>query len=377
MSKRSNGAGSITRHSSGRWQVRVIDPATGKRVARYADSEAEAQRVLRAMLVRADTGATVLDVRATVRAYAAAWLDDRAGRRRAASTVREYRRRLDAYVVPVVGGVRVAALTALDVEDLLDGMAAAGLSASTIRGTRNALAGMLSDAVRARQLAVNVATAARLPEDTSPAAARVVPTPAQVVALLDATRGTDLGALLALLAGTGARVGEGLAATWGSLDLDAGTWTIATTTTRDLAGAPVLGTRTKTGDTRTVALPDDVTDAMREQRARVAAARLAAGPLWTDLDLVFPSAVGTVRDPNNVRTLLRATAPDFPGSFHGLRHAFATAAVSVLPSDTAVSKVLGHRKRATTTDLYGHLRGDDSRAVAAVVAAQLAAARKA
>ena len=42
------------------------------------------------------------------------------------------------------------------------------------------------------------------------------------------------------------------------------------------------------------------------------------------------------------------------------------------PSDAAVAKVRGHRKRATTTDLYGHLRGDDSAAVAAAVAASFA-----
>jgi integrase len=58
-----------------------------------------------------------------------------------------------------------------------------------------------------------------------------------------------------------------------------------------------------------------------------------------------------------------------------LRHAFATVAMSVLPSTTPVSKVLGHRKEATTRDLYGHLRDDDSRAVADAVSASRAAAR--
>lgn len=379
MTKQANGAGSIGSkpRKDGRWQVSVTDPATGRRAYRYAASEAEAKRILRQMQARIGSGAPSLDVRATVRAYATAWLEDRAGRRRAPSTVREYRRRLETYVLPEVGGIKVSALTILDVEDVLDVMAGSGLSDSTIRGTRNALAAMLSDAVRARQLVGNVAAQARLPESRRATAPRQVPTPDDVVRLVDATAGTDLGTLVALLAGTGARVGEGLAATWAEVDLDVGTWRIARTVTRDLGGAAVLGARTKTGDVREVALPSDVVDSLRQQRMRVAAQRLTVGEVWTDLDLVFPTSIGTVRDPHNVRRELRQAAPWFPGSFHGLRHAFATAAVSVLPSDTAVAKVLGHRKRATTSDLYGHLRGDDSRTVAEVVAAQLGAARSA
>jgi hypothetical protein len=182
------------------------------------------------------------------------------------------------------------------VEDVLDELAAEGLGEATLKGARNALAAMLSDAVRARKLSANVATAARLPEDMPDRKARVVPTPAQVVDLIDATRSTDLGAIVVLLAGTGARIGEALAATWASLNLDAGTWTISRTVTRDEKGSAVLGARTKTGDSRVVALPDDAVDALKEQRKRVAAARLAVGEAWADLDLVFPTSIGTVVD---------------------------------------------------------------------------------
>jgi integrase len=77
----------------------------------------------------------------------------------------------------------------------------------------------------------------------------------------------------------------------------------------------------------------------------VLTARLVAGPWWVEHDLVFPSEGGTVWDPRNARKRLRpvAAAALFPGSFHALRHAFATTAVAVLPSDAAVAKVLGHR----------------------------------
>lgn len=378
--KSGNGAGSITARTDGRWEVRVTDPATGKRVSRYAKTEAAANRLLRSMLGRADTGAPVADGRATLRAYGDRWLTERAPRRRSAATVREYRRRFDAYLVPTLGGLRLSEVTSLDVEDVLDGLAARGLSQSTIRGTRNTLAAMLSDAVRARHLVVNVAAAARLPEVDVERPRVDAPTAEEVLALLDAAQGTAVEHLVVILATTGARVGEALGATWSDVDLDRGAWRITRTVTLDLDGRPVLGARGKTAaSTRTVALPPLAVAALRAQRARVAELALAAGPLWVgEHDLVFPSERGTVWDVRNARKRFApvAAAAGFPGSFHALRHAFASAAVAVLPSDAAVAKVLGHAKRATTTDLYAHLRAESSSAVAGAVVASLDAARE-
>ncbi len=379
-SKSANGAGSITARSDGRWEVRVTDPATGRRVSRYAKSEAAAGRLLRSMLGRAETGAPVADGRATLRVYAERWLTQRAPRRRGAATVREYRRRFDSYVLPTLGGVRLSELTSLDVEDVLDRLAERGLSQSTIRGTRNALAAMLSDAVRARHLVVNVAAAARLPEVDDVRGPVDAPTAEEVLALIDAAQGTAVEHLVVVLATTGARVGEALGATWADVDVDRGVWRIARTVTLDVDGRAVLGARGKTAaSTRTVELPPIAVAALRAQRARVAELALAAGPLWDGgHELVFPSERGTVWDVRNARKIFGAAAAraGFPGSFHALRHAFASAAVAVLPSDAAVAKVLGHAKRATTTDLYAHLRAESSSAVAGAVVASLDAARE-
>jgi len=377
MVAKGSGDGSIRHRADGRFEVRVRDAATGIRVARYATTEREARKMLRAMLGRVDRGVAAADASATVRGYAEVWLAERAGRRRTESTVREYRRRLNKYVLPRIGGLKLSALTMLDVEDALDELVESGLSASTVRGSRIALAAMLTDAVRARHLAVNVAALARLPEMDRSARAEV-PTSVQVLDLLDAAIWFDVMVeLLTVLVTTGVRVGEALGAYWSDLDLEAGVWEVQRTTTVNAAGVAVMGSRTETGEGRRVALHDAAVAAFTAQRARVAAARLAAGPLWSDHDLVFPSELGTVWDSRNARKRLRpiTAAALFPGSFHALRHAFATTAVAVLPSDAAVAKVMGHRRKATTVDLYGHLRDVDFRSVTDAVAADLAAAR--
>jgi integrase len=140
------------------------------------------------------------------------------------------------------------------------------------------------------------------------------------------------------------------------------------TTTRDRNGSVALGRRTKTGAGRELVLLPDVVASLRGQRVKVAEAQLKAGRLWVDYDLVFPSSVGTPQDARNLRRDLRplATAAGFPGSFHSLRHYYASVALSAVP-EASVSKVLGHAKRATTTDVYGHLRESDAGMVAVAV----------
>ena len=98
--------------------------------------------------------------------------------------------------------------------------------------------------------------------------------------------------------------------------------------------------------------------------------------MWEDQDLVFPSEVGTPWDPRNARKVLRpmATKAKFPGSFDALRHHFATVAISSVPLPVA-AKILGHKRAATTSDVYGHLLESDAGQVALSVSSSAKAAR--
>ncbi|MFA7322838.1 MAG: site-specific integrase [Candidatus Nanopelagicales bacterium] len=366
--QRGNGEGSISLRKDGRYEVAVIDPATGNRKRTYAKTEAEAKRVLRRMNGKADAGAPVLDAGATVKVYAELWLKDRAGRRRRESTVREYGYRLNQYVIPTLGRMRLREVTVVDVEDLLDALVAKGLARGTVAAIRNALAAMLQDAVRARQLSVNVARSAQMPEVGASDHKRVeIPTDAQVRALIAKCRGTELAAVVAVCVGTGARIGEVLAMQWSDVELELGLWRVARTLTRGLDGSTQIGLRTKTGKDREVAITPEVVSALKAQRKVVAAERMRSA-YWQDHDLVFPTNIGTAQDPHNVRRALKplATAAGFPGSFHALRHWYASMAVTLAP-DVTVSKLLGHARTSTTTDLYSHLRATDSARIAVAV----------
>jgi integrase len=365
--KRGNGEGSIRLRRDGRWEITVTDPATSKRRSAYAKTEAEAKRLLRQMTAKADVGVPVLDAGALIVHYATAWLEDRAGRRRAESTVREYAYRFERWILPAIGQRRLRDLTVIDVEDLFDELAAQQLARSTIKSIRNALCAMLSDAVRARHLSTNVARLAQLPEDAVDPQKQPIPTDADILALLKAARETELEPVLRLCAGTGARIGEVLAAKWEDLDLESGIWRVSRTLTVNRAGQTIIGKRTKTRRDREVFLPPELVTEIRRQRARVASLRIAA-LYWQDHDLVFPTTIGTPQDIHNARRDLKAltTKVGFPGSFHAIRHWFASKAVTLAP-DVVVAKILGHARTATTNDLYAHLRESDAARIAVAV----------
>jgi integrase len=349
--------------------VRVTDPTSGKRRTAYASTHAEAVRKRRSMLAKAERRESVLDSAATLRTWADDWTaSGRAARRRRESTVGAYVYRLDTYVLPTIGGVRLRDLTPLHIDDLSHGLAEKGLSAATIKGSLIALSACLDDAVRGRLLTANPARGVTVPESAPRTAEVVPPTTEQVRALLAELEGTDLERLVALIVGTGCRIGEALAVRWADLDLDGGSWRIRGTTSLTVSGSTVVGNRTKSGGARRVALSPLVVAQLARQRAHVDGQRRAARSAWVEHDLVFPTSIGTPQHSSNVRRVFReaATAAGFPGSFHALRHYVATAGLSVLPP-AVVAKQLGHRRASLTMDVYGHLLVDDSAVLAALV----------
>lgn len=365
--KRGDGEGTVYERADGRWEARVKDPVTGKRRSVYGATRAEARRRLHEMQDRKRGGLIVLDSNSTVEALADWWLAGPVKRRRQESTVREYERRLRSYVIPAIGAIKLSQLTVLHVEDMLDALAESGLARSSLQGTKNALSAMLADAVRTRSIAVNVASGAMLP-DVAPRPSKPHATVDQVAALLESADGSVLHDLLVVLAFTGVRIGEALGAAWSDIDLDLPVWRVGRTTTLDRAGRLIVRDRTKTGDARILPLPPAAVEALRSQKLAVAAQRLRVGPNWQENGLVFPSAVGTPQDPRNLRKPFRdlASACGFPGSFHELRHFYASVSATEV-SIASLSKILGHKRQATTTDTYGHLYpGDAAKAGKAV-----------
>jgi integrase len=116
--------------------------------------------------------------------------------------------------------------------------------------------------------------------------------------------------------------------------------------------------KTKAG-LRTITLTSAMIDALKAHQRRQNEERLFLGEAWTDLDLVFPSQIGTPQDARNranihfARVLQKARLPRIP--FHDLRHTCATLMLSRGTDAKTVSDLLGHSTIAITLNSSGHV----------------------
>lgn len=177
--------------------------------------------------------------------------------------------------------------------------------------------------------------------------------PEQARALLEAARGERLEALYVLAVTTGMRQGELLGLRWRDVDLDDRALAVRASLQR-IRGGPICAEPKTAHSRRRITLTELALSALRRRRAAQIAERLAAGPEWTDEDLVFASHFGRPLHASYVLVgfhvlLRRAGLPRV--RFHDLRHTAATLMLSRGVHPMIASEVLGHSTIAITLDL--------------------------
>jgi len=232
----------------------------------------------------------------------------------------------------------------------------------TVRTTYHALAAALAQAVRWGHLTRNPADNITLPRTPSRREQAAKSWSAEQAAVfIAATADSPWHPFWRILLDAQLRSGEAIALRWSDLDLDRGIIHVARTMTRDETGR-VIGDTTKTRESRRdISIAPDTVAVLRRQRAAVNSARLAAGPAWHALDLVFPRPDGRpLAHPTITRHLDAAIAAAGVPRLtpHGLRHTGASLLVLAGVPLVVVSRRLGHATIATTADIYAHVTRD-------------------
>jgi integrase len=162
-----------------------------------------------------------------------------------------------------------------------------------------------------------------------------------------AAAGLDLPDLVDFLLATGLRIGEATAVTWPAVDLAAGTVEVRGTVGRIIGEGLVIKPKPKSkAGWRVVELPTWAVDMLRR--------RLTELP-GNDVDVVFPSPFGRLRDPSNAQNRLREVLADL--GYQGITsHAFRRTVATLMDlaglTARAAADQLGHAKVSMTTDVY-------------------------
>lgn len=338
----------------GRQRKRIVSGATRDEARAKLD---EVRRELRLGTVAPDGLMTVADFLTT-------WIEDQRREVRP-STWRTSEMYVRVYLVPALGRLQLARLSARDVDRALDTFQREGrpvrdgdtrlrrpVSAVTAAHVRSALRHALNDAMRAGLVSRNAAADSKPPRvDQRPI---TYLSTRQLAKLLEATAECEFGPLYAIAATTGLRRGEILGLTWA--DVDGGVVRVRRSMGRTADGWG-LGEVKSARSRRTLPLPATARQALETQHTRQRFAEKAAGAAWQnrDADLVFTDSVGRPLLPEYVshrfgKDVRAAGVPRV--RFHDLRHSAATALLAAGVPMAVISDWLGHSGIAITAAAY-------------------------
>jgi integrase len=370
MAARRRQLGGVDRLPSGRYRVRLTDPATGARVsAGTFTNKADAEKAFASAVTAQDRGTWVAPrTTLTLADYSDQWLESRLTSKgsRLRPRVRElYEGQLRRHILPTLGRAPLAKLRPTTVRSWYSALVDHGPGAITAAKCYRLLRAILNTAVEDGLLAVNPCTIRGAGAERSPE--RIIPTVGQVVELADAVD-PRYRALVLLAAYGGLRRGELFGLRRRHVDLIRGLVTVEAQRQQLAHGELIVGPPKSEAGRRTVALPPQAIVALQSHLDR-----------WTGPaadDWVFTGAKGgPLRDAvwQHQWDVARRSVglPDL--HFHDLRHVSATLTAGTGAGVKEIMHRLGHSS-AQAALRYQHATPERDRSIAEAISRLIDAA---
>ena len=196
--------------------------------------------------------------------------------------------------------------------------------------------------------------------------------PGHLGRFLDAAEDDRLYGLFLVTAHCGLRRGEAAGLKRADTDLAGSAITISHQITQ--AGYKAVDGKPKDDSTGTVRLDDLSVAALRDERKRQLAERIAWGPAYQETGLTFTREDGSAYHPEYVSYRFERIAFDTglpPVSFHGLRHGAAVLALAAGTDIKVISAMLRHSSVQITADIYADVTPELAAQTAAKVASMV------
>ena len=290
------------------------------------------------------------------------WLEDVHKHKVRPRTYERYEAAIRLHLVPGIGQHQLQKLAPQHLQKFYAKKIEEGLSPTTVLGLHKVLHLALDKAVRWNLVPRNVCDAVDPPRrkryEFQPLNQE------QIRQFLAAAAGHRLEALFVLALATGMRKGELMALKWQDINFSTATLQVRRILTHMPArlngkGGYVEAEPKTEASRRSITIAQLALEKLKQHRVRQLEAKLKAGPLWKENDLVFCSSVGghlhTSRDvfTQFKKVLKQAGLPDI--RFHDLRHSAATMLLGLDIHPKVVQEMLGHSQIAMTLDIYSHV----------------------
>lgn len=339
----------------GRWVGTVEVAIDGKKRRKYVYGRTQKEaRIKLAQALREKTEGTLVIASMTTGAWLDHWLDDIAAQKLRPQTLRGYRSKIDQYLTPHLGRIRLTELRPEHIRGMHKAMRDAGLAEASIRQAHAILKRALKVAVNERKLGVSPADLMESPSTET--AKREALTLDQARRVLRHA-GDDARWWLALFYGM--RQGEVLGLRWCDVDFDEHTLRIEQSLQTDENYRIIFGPPKSKASKRIMPMVPQI-------EARLRLAYLDAGSPPQDDRLIFTTG-GKPRQPKKDweewrDLLVAATTPPLAAIPHVALHAARNTAASLMEAagipDRLVAQILGQSQVQIT---HGYQRAELAR----------------
>ena len=352
---RGHGEGSFRKTKNRKWRAWVTLPS-GQRISKTHPSKSAARSWVQEVQSEKEQ---FCSKHQTIEQYIPEWFEMHSTQIKE-STRDDYQKLIEKYIIPHLGGIPLDDLRRSTFDRFYLELQKSGVGSSQIRYVHRVLHKALQDAVQDRTLEYNPSDGAKKPRKAKSSRKPAPLSEAQTIHLVTTAMQTPIGPMICLAIKTGMRQGELFALMWDDIDCENRQIHVQRNLQRvNRNGRQVreFSTPKTANSCRTITVGEKTIEVLKMQQQAVKLKKALSGDKWKEMDLVFPTSVGTPQNPSNINKKFHAVLESANLKrirFHDMRHIASSIMLNHGIPVMTVSNILGHSQPSTTLNMYGH-----------------------